>query len=251
MCSEGVRVEATTPLVEGGAVPKHAQLREWLLTQVAVLDEGDPVPSERVLMQRFDVSRGTVRKAVDGLIDDGVLSRSPGRGTYVAARTPRPRLVTDVHLASFTRDMAARGLRPQSRLVLLEQVAAPAAVRGHLGVGACWHLVRLRSADGVPMAYEESHLRADLLPGLDAALVEDGSVYDLLAQRYDAPVDAAEQVVWAEGADERVAGLLGVDAGAPLMVFERRSTSRGRPVEVATSWYRADRYSLQMHLAAR
>ncbi|GAB3997655.1 GntR family transcriptional regulator [Nocardioides marmoraquaticus] len=243
-------MEVSTPLVEGGAVPKHAQLREWLLGQAAALDAGDPVPSERTLMQRFDVSRGTVRKAVDGLIDDGVLSRSPGRGTYVAAPAAQPRLVTDVHLASFTRDMAARGLRPESELLGLAKVSAPAAARGHLGVGACWHLVRLRRADGEPMAYEESHLRADLLPDLDTTFAAGGSVYDLLAQHYDVPVDAAEQVVWAEGADERVAGLLGVAPGAPLMVFERRSTSRGRPVEVATSWYRADRYSLQMHLAA-
>lgn len=240
----------TSPLVDGGAVPKHAQLRAWLQERADELPEGSALPSERVLMQRFEVSRGTVRKAVEGLIEDGVLSRSPGRGTFVGTSSAgrRGRLVTDVHLASFSRDMASRGLRPESVVLAMEKVVPGAGPRAHLGVGACWRLERLRRADDAPMAYEESHLRAELLPDFAEAF-DGGSVYDLLAHRYDVPVDAAEQVVWAEPADARLADLLEVEVGAPVMVFERRSTSRGRPVEFVTSWYRADRYSLQMHLA--
>lgn len=239
--------ETVGPERQDGALTKHARLRAWLLDLVATLPVDAAVPSERALMQQLDVSRGTVRKAIEGLIDDGVLSRAPGRGTFVAAPTPRPRVLTQVHLASFTRDMTSRGLSPHSSVLGLEKVSPPPGPRGHLGVGACWRLLRLRSADGAPMAYEESYLRAELLPDFEAAY-DGGSVYDLLASRYDVPVDAAEQVVWAEPADERLAGLLEVEVGSPLMVFERRSTSRGRPVELATSWYRADRYSLQMSL---
>lgn len=235
--------------LQDGATPKHLQLRERLVELAAELPADAPIPSERALMKQFEVSRGTVRKAVEALIDDGVLSRAQGKGTYVTPDASSERLLTPVYLASFTRDMASRGLHPDTRVLSLTKEQPPPGARTFLGVGASWRLTRLRSADTQPMAYEETFLRADLLPEF-ATVYDGGSVYDLLASRYDVPIDSAEQIVWAEVADRKLADLLGIDVGAPLLVFQRRSTSRGRPAEFVTSWYRADRYSVQMSLHA-
>lgn len=233
-----------TPLTDG-AVPKHTQLRERLAELAGGLADDAPIPSERALMEQYAVSRGTVRKAVDGLIADGVLARAQGKGTYVARR----RLLTSVHLASFTRDMTERGLRPTTTVLGIDLAEPPEPATAFLGPGRCWRIERLREADRRPMAYEIGWISDQIAPGLgDRPLT--GSVYEVLANRYQAPIDAADQIIWAENADRNRAALLDVRPGDPLLVFLRRSTTGGRPVEYVTSWYRADRYSVRMTLTA-
>ena len=107
--------------------------------------------------------------------------------------------------------------------------------------------LRLRLADGEPMALEVDWINADVVPDLDTHDLS-GSLYALLDEVYASPVDTAEQTVWAGEADERLAELLRTPVGAPLLVFERRSRSGNRPVEHVTSWYRGDRYALHMSL---
>lgn len=233
-----------TPLADG-PVPKHVQLREALARQVRTLGPDEAIPSERELMAAYDVSRATVRRAIEGLIADGVLHRIQGKGTFVA----RPRVQSHLHLASFTQDMRRRGLTPSTRLVgiSLEQLPGQAAADLRLGVGApAWLVRRVRLADDEPMAYERAWYPADLLPGLDQRDLT-GSLYDVLARDYALTVDEAEQTAWADQA-QSVARHLGVCATSPVMIFDRTSRSRGRPIERVRSWYRGDRYQLHMSL---
>jgi GntR family transcriptional regulator len=231
--------------LDDGAVAKHRQLRDRLVELADSLPDNAPVPSERELMEHFGISRGTVRTAINALISEGVLSRSQGKGTYVARR----RLLTPVYLASFTKDMTARGLQPATTVLGLERVESPVGVRAFLGSAMAWRVERLRSADGAPIAHEVAYLSAALVPSLHPDDLQ-GSVYELLSERFDVPIDAAEQTVWARSADEQLAQLLGIEIGEAVMVFDRQSTSRGRPIEAVTSHYRADRYSIRMSLAA-
>ncbi len=92
--------------IHDGPLPKHRQLRE-LLIEMAV--PGQAIPSERELMATYEVSRATVRKAIDGLVADGLLQRTHGLGTFAV----RARLETNLHLASFSQDMLRRGLHPR------------------------------------------------------------------------------------------------------------------------------------------
>jgi GntR family transcriptional regulator len=95
--------------VVDGPVPKHRQLREILLALVdAELPPDSAIPSERQLVSRFRVSRATVREAVGRLVSEGRLYRVRGKGTFVAA----PRVESQLHLASFTKDMRRRGHKP-------------------------------------------------------------------------------------------------------------------------------------------
>ena len=113
-----------------GAVPKHAQLRDRLAAHAReTLSPGDAMPSERELMQRFDVSRATVRRAIDQLVNDGIVVRTPGKGTYVAP----DRVESHLHLASFTDDMRRRGLTPSTRVLSCQLEGAPQPVRDFLG----------------------------------------------------------------------------------------------------------------------
>jgi GntR family transcriptional regulator len=238
----GTRIEAASDL------PKHAQLRTILL---ALMDDelavGQSIPSERELAQRFDLSRMTVRQAVDTLVAEGRLRRVPGRGTFVA----RPKILMPLRLASFSEDMRARGRSPGAVDLGHRVEPAPDDVAAALalppGSPVCV-VARLRTADGAPMAVERAHLPADVVPGLADRTLADRSLYAVLADTYGLVLDAGEQTIEAGLADEADASLLGLTPGDPVLLQQRTSSAAGRPVEHTVSTYRGDRYRLRVTL---
>ncbi|MCU1647459.1 MAG: putative HTH-type transcriptional regulator [Nocardia sp.] len=231
-----------------GRVTKQAQLRSALTTLCATLRPGEMLPSERQLCDDYRVSRMTVREVLGQLESEGVITRIPGKGTFVAERVARSRL----HMASFSEDMRRLGRTPSTVVLHTDVGVPPPASIAALGIGTedkAFHLVRLRLADGLPISIDDGWYRADLLPGLlDHDLTQ--SLYSLLNREYDCPVDRADQTVRAVASDERNAGWLGTDVGSPLLAFDRMSYSRDRCVEHAQSWYRADRYQVYMTVSA-
>ena len=231
------------PLMAGPR-PKHAQLRGALAELAGDLGPDAAIPSERELMSTYGLSRATVRRAIEALISDGLLHRVHGKGTFVA----RPRLESRLHLASFSQDMRRRGLEPSTHLLGLELAEPPAEVAAWFDADRAWRIDRLRLADGQPIALEASWYSADLLPDLGGHDLGD-SLYALIADAYGVVIDAADQTLWGESAQDRTAKLLGCPAHTPLLVFRRLSTSHGRPVEHVVSRYRGDRYQLHMSLS--
>lgn len=233
--------------ITAGPEPKHLQLRDVLCTLVTQELEPDaPIPSERDLMARHGVSRATVRKAIDGLVTDGLLRRVHGKGTFVA----RPRLSSDLHLASFSQDMRRRGLEPSTELLALEAERPPSDAADALRLGPdelAWRIDRVRLADGQPIALENGWLPQRLVPDLHRRDLG-GSLYAVLAEHYGLAIDAAEQTLWGEAADGTVAHLLRTEVHTPLLVFQRTSSAGGVPVEHVVSRYRGDRYQVHMSL---
>lgn len=229
-----------------GPTPKHAQLSDAIAELAGELDPDGAIPSERELMATYGVSRATVRKAIENLITAGLLTRSHGKGTFVA----RPRVESDLHLASFSQDMRGRGLTPSTRLMRIDEERPPTDVARALRLGAdglAWRVDRVRLADGQPMALENGWYPRRLLPDLDTQDLT-GSLYQLLAQVYGHAIDAAEQTLWGESADGATARRLEAPVHTPLLVFRRLSSSQGRPLEHVVSRYRGDRYQLHMNL---
>lgn len=235
------------PGLPEGPTPKHVLLTALLADHIARgLSPGAPIPSERALRDRYRVSRETVRKAIDALVHRGLVSRTPGKGTFVAT----PPVVSRLHLASFTADMRRRGLVPTSAILAADARTPPPDVRAALELGedkAAWRIERLRLADGEPMALEIGWYPIAACPDLDRHPL-DGSLYELLALAYGLVIDEAEQDVSAQPADDATARLLGVPRRSPLLTFARRSRAAGRPVEAVVSHYRSDRYRLTMTL---
>jgi GntR family transcriptional regulator len=235
--------------IDDGPRPKHAQLSD-MLAELAVRELGPDVaiPSERELMTTYDVSRATVRKAIDNLVAGGLLHRIQGKGTFVA----RPRVESRLHLASFSQDMLRRGLTPSTRLLRVDEERPPPEVVKALRLGArgtAWRIDRVRLADGQPMAIEQGWYPRSLLPDLDTEDLT-GSLYTLFAERYGIVIDAAEQTLWGEAAEGATARRLEAPVHTPLLVFRRLSSAGGRPVEYVVSRYRGDRYQVHMSLGA-
>ena len=204
------------------------------------------IPSERELMATYDVSRATVRKAIESLIADGLLHRIHGKGTFVA----RPRLESRLHLASFSQDMRRRGLTPSTRLLAVEADARRPTWPGR-SAGRARHWPGGWTGCGSPTAsrsrWRTAGTRSAPLPDLDRHDLS-GSLYELFAERYGLAIDAAEQTLWGEARRGATARRLDAPVNTPLLVFRRVSARRARPLEYVVSRYRGDRYQIHMSL---
>lgn len=223
---------------------KYEELRSALTLEVGKLVAHDPLPSERELMARHGVSRMTVRQAIAGLADDGLVYRVQGSGTFVADPT---KVTKSLHLTSFSEDIRGRRMVPGTKLLLSERLAADASVAHDLALEPgteVVHLERLRTADGSPMCLENVWLPASLVDDVDYA-GSGGSLYDKMTDAGLAP-DYADQRIRATVLDPRDAQLLAVPSFSPALLVVRVTYDvRRRAVERAVSLYRADRYDVE------
>jgi len=224
-------------------VHKHIEIREHLRALLADEPPGTRAPSERALAEEFGVSRMTVRQAVDALVVEGVLERARGRGTFVA------RALGACQFVSYTQDMTHRGLRPESRTLLLRVERPLPSVASALEIPMseeAVHWIRVRFADGISMCLEDAYLPATLVPDLADGPQPD-SLYTELARRGLTPTRVEDSVEGGVCSDEE-APLLGITVGDPVLRIARRTFAGARPVEVSRSAYRADRYALRYSL---
>jgi GntR family transcriptional regulator len=238
--------EIIGPLDKQRGAPLYMQVQRSLrdAIQGQVLRTDDVIPPERDLAVELNVSRITVRNAIEGLVAEGLLTRKRGAGTFVAARVEK----NFSRLTSFSEDMAARGRKPHSQwLSKNEGIVTPEeALSFGLSPGTrVYRFQRLRYADGLIMALEHSTVPAHCLPSLDAV---DASLYDALEKTGHRPVRALQRLR-ALAFETEQAEWLGVEPGAPGLFIERRGFgSDGRTCELTQSWYRGDAYDVVAEL---
>jgi GntR family transcriptional regulator len=229
-------------------VPKHLQLREILVDLIqAELQPEQAIPSERELSDRYSVARMTVRQAVDALVIEGRLFKIAGKGTFVA----RPKLDLQIRLTSYSDEMARRGMVPSSKILLLERMPARGAVARGLEVEPGEPVVRfkrLRYADGVPMAVDQTYLVDARVPGF-ADGEPPSSLHACLAERYGLVPDWGEDSIEAIAADPDIAALLDIPVGGPVLHIERHAYTGATLLDYSVMHFRADRYKLWVPLA--
>lgn len=234
-----------------GPVPLYYRLRTLLRARISEgeLPPGTPMPTETELIERYGVSRTTVREAVGGLVQEGLLYRKQGSGTFVAARKFQEQLGA---LTGFTEEMEARGLRAGARVISVEPLTlrGPDADKLGLSQGAqAYRIVRLRLADDEPLCVETNTFPHDVGLRLAQEDLNDAGYYALLERRNGIRLSEAEQTIEARGATAEEARLLGCRRAAPMLVIERvTADATGRAVELARNAYRADRYKYRVRL---
>ncbi|MBD3689697.1 GntR family transcriptional regulator [Nanchangia anserum] len=226
---------------------KYVEISTYLADLVdSRLSPGDRIPSERALCQRFGVSRMTVRQAVDVLVNEGVLVRQQGRGTFVAQQ----KLDLQLRITSFGQEMRMRGMVPSTKLLETDEAVPPTHIAQALALSEdakTYYVRRLRYADDVPMCVEESWLPHALLPGFFDPAPPD-SLYGDLQVRGFRPT-WGEDTIESVNLDRAQAALLDVEVGAASIVVTRRTFAEDVPVEFAVSYYRGDRYKLWVPIA--
>ena len=204
----------------------------------------DALPSERVLAEKLGISRVTARKAIDALVDEGLIVRRHGSGNYIAPLLEQPL----TRLTSFTEQLRERGFVPKSRWLRRFIGGALPDEMVALGLSPGTRVARLervRLADETPMAFEASALPAVFVPEPEA--VQD-SLYGYLAARDTAPVRALQHIR-AANATAQQAELLAIPPGQALLFITRVAYLHdGRAVEITHTWCRSDYYDFVAEL---
>lgn len=233
--------------------PMYFQIQSQLRKMIdsGQLKPGDLLPSEDELSRVYKVSRMTARQALQSLKNLGLASRHKGRGTFVS----EPRVEKDItHLAGFTAEMKSLGMRPSSKVLVVEQITADAETARTLEIEAgepVFRLRRLRLANDIPMAVEEIRLPLKRFPGIGNFNFAQVSLYQMLREHYSIRLSMADEVLEACAAKHEEAQLLQVPLRSSLLVIKRTLWGvDGKPIESACSFYRGDRYHAVLCLPA-
>jgi GntR family transcriptional regulator len=210
------------------------------------LQPGERLPSENELMERFTVSRITVRNAIAVLAAEGVVETRHGSGTFVR-HPPMPYQL--YRLSSFAEVMRERGLQPSSRVLSLKVAAPPPEVARLLPPGEAHRLERLRLVNGEPLCHDETWLPPGIGERMGTAILESRTLYDVYEGQLGLHVVGASHAVEAVAASSGLARLLDVARGAPLLVVERVTHGEhGLVLDWQRRSYRADRFRLELEL---
>ena len=240
--------EILKPLDPAGSQPLYQQLQRAIREAIEsrALAPDDALPAERQIASDLSVSRITVRKALEGLVEEGLLVRRQGSGNFVTSRIEK----NFAKLTSFSEDMRARGRVPSSEwLKRAEGTVTPEeALTLRLSPGTpVFRFHRLRYADEAPMSLEFTTVVASFLPSIDAV---DSSLYEALQQVGCRPVRALQRLRALLLSAEQAKLLHAHEGDAGLLVERVGYLRDGQAVEYCQSYYRGDTYDFVAELSS-
>jgi GntR family transcriptional regulator len=232
-------------------LPLYTQLYDILRAKITSGEwaAGEMIPPEHELIDCHQLSRTTVRQTLDLLVNEGLIYRQRGRGTFVAHPPVEQALL---RIISFTDDMRQRGFEPSTEVLFSGLVPAPKEIAENLRIAPGEELARLerlRLADGEPMSVEESFLVHRLCPGVLEGDYASNPLRIVLERDYGIRWMHAKQVIRAILPSARLADLLSVSSHSAVLFIERVSYSlENIPVEFLHIYYRGDGYALYSEL---
>jgi GntR family transcriptional regulator len=235
-------------------IPLHVQVEEVLLKAIVngAWPSGSQLPSEDELVERFEVSRTTIRTAIQSLIARGLIAIRRGKGTFVT----QPIITQELtELTGFVEDMRSLGHTPTAQVLDRRLVAASETVARELKIqrgASVARIQRVRLADRIPMSFDETYLPQALGGKIMTDDLENQPIFSLLEQKYATPLIEAEYRLAAVASHGTVARALGIAAGSPIFLIERTSFSSGRqPVDYERLYYRGDHIRFVTRLTRR
>jgi GntR family transcriptional regulator len=234
------------------STPRYRQVADALQRRIASGDLGshDRLASERVIADRFGLSRMTARQAVELLVRRGVVYRRPGSGTFVSP----PRIVhTLQRLAGFSEQMRRQGIHPTGRVLEMRcsgRIDPGAREALDLAAGErAWLVRRLRYGDGEPLLLETFWVPRAVCPELSRHELAERSLYAVMRTRYGVDPVSAETSLEPAALDAADARHLGARPGTPaILVVRTTRAADGRAVEFARDLYRGDRARFDLTL---
>ena len=232
-------------------MPFYQQLYEVLRNKISVGEwmPGDLLPPEAEITTQYGVSRVTARQALEALVNEGLIYRQRGKGTFVSHPTVEQGLT---RIVSFSEDMRQRRFTPGTELLFSGLIPAPEDIAAKLNIAPGTELARidrLRLADSEPMGVEEAFFVHDYCPGLLECDYKSRSLREVMEVTFNVIWSRAKQTIQAVGASADKAQKLTIKVGAPLLLIERVSYSQQDiPVEFLRISHRGDRYVLYNEL---
>ena len=234
-------------------IPYHYQLTEIIrkLISQEQWKHGDKLPSEREFCETFEVSRITVRKALDSLSSEGLIQTNKGIGTFVSEQKYIEKWSS--FPIGFTDSLANQGYRIETQVLTLETIPSTEKISKELELplgDLVLHLHRLRFIAQEPILVVSSYLPQYMVPEIEKNDFTHKSLYQVLRSNYDVKIEKVKRGIEAVAATEKEASLLHVELGAPLLQIESTSyTPDGKPVEYFIAKRRGDRTRFEFELS--
>ena len=244
-------MELFMDLDRSGPVPLYFQVSQRIEKAIlsGELPPGSRLENEVALGERLGLSRPTVRRAIQEIVDKGLLVRRRGIGTQVV----HGKVTRNVELTSLFDDLARGSKTPSTRLLALETVPADAKIAEKLAVeegSPALHIHRLRLADDVPMAVMENWL-PEAFVNITAEDLTQHGLYQVLRSR-GVTMRVARQRIGARKATNAEADLLDIDQNSALLTMDRTAyDDSGRAIEFGHHCYRPDLYSFEVTLVEK
>jgi len=231
---------------------RYQQIADYYsdLIRQGKLSEGMKLPTENEIATLFDVSRITVRRALDDLAQAGRIVRQQGKGSYVSCKRTDMQLN---NLVGFSDEMRSLGLEPSTKLIYHGVQTPTESVMEALEIGSgqkIYLFERLRFADNKPMALERVHLPFHRFPGIENEDLT-CSFYQIIRERFHCYPDNAKQSIYASPVSKYTAELLKITPGTPALQITRITYEQNnKPFEYVLSTYRGDKYVFNVRLKA-
>jgi len=232
--------------------PLYVQIQEYLAEKIlnGEISPETRIPSERELSQELGVSRMTVRRAITELVNEGLIERRHGAGTFVA----KPKATIDAfELISYYKVLVSRGFVVTRQLIEFSEIPASKRLADRLQVEIghpLYHIIILYLANRVPAILKRTNISCERIPELHEYNLEKTSIYDILTDVFKMRIHSIDQSIEAVVASEPIAKQLRVDDGFPLLMINRvvfRSKD-GLPIQYSQDFLRSDYARIHVNL---
>jgi len=232
-------------LSETSSVPLHAQLRSLLESDIKEEKFTTKIPSERDLMEKYQVSRATVREAISLLVIDGLLEKRQGKGTFIKQMPPVQEWISS--LSSLSKTIENMGMVPRARLLDQGEVSNNPDIQNILGTRSSYFIERLRFASLSPIAIERHYYSDKIGRLLSTYDLDTIVIYDVLENDLGFTLWETDETVTSRLATKKEAILLDIPANTCLLEMKRiLFDDKGRIIEYLESVYRSDLYVFKL-----
>jgi GntR family transcriptional regulator len=229
-------------------IPVYFQLKDIILKKIenGEYSENDMIPSERELGVTLGISRMTVRQALNCLVNEGVLYREKGRGTFVS-RTK----IVQKNIRSFSETVSRRGMVPSTKVMVFKKEKAPENIVAALGLkngDNVYDLRRLRLANQIPVGIEESFIPERYCPNLEKYDLT-ASLYKIIKEEYAHAISYVDHVIEAAKPTKEEKSLLGISGNIPVLIATGINfTESDLKLFYERSVYRSDEYKFNLRI---
>ncbi|MBD8046735.1 MULTISPECIES: GntR family transcriptional regulator [Clostridium] len=231
-------------------IPLYYQLIDILIEMIekGYISENDQLPSERELCETYNVSRSTVRQAMQELEREGYVYREHGKGTFVSPKKMKQDLL---EFYSFTDEMKKLGKNPSSQVLDFKAMECNDELSKKMNLLSgekIYVFTRLRLADNEPMMLERSYVPCKRFPGLTKEQLEKDAMYNIFTERYKTTFTCAEEIFQPVLASEEEAAVLKYKTGLPAMMIKRITYEDDMIIEYTKGIARGDKFKYHVLL---
>lgn len=234
---------------KNSTTPLYIQLMNILIDQIENnMEENDKLDSEREICKKYDVSRTTVREALDELEKNNYIYKVQGKGNFISPRVVEQELI---RVSSFTEEMKKHGKKPTSKLLNFEITEANSKVARKLKIEEnelVFKISRIRIADDIPMIYEMTYLPYERFKTLTKEMIEKNPLYEIFKKIFNTYITSAEEVIESVLINKLESIYLEIPQGQAGLKFERIAYEKDKIIEYTITIARGDKYRYRVSL---